>query len=383
MASEMLCFLCYSTDYTFRSTASAKTSSVEEWKPIAVAKRVRASTEEGQFETLQNGTLLVRSMTIEDEGLFKCQVMKNGLEGFSVTGVSVFKPPAKPEFIESYPTFTAGTHSEIGKCIAKDGYPVGNITWYKNGKVLLHNGNETQVKVRIMKNQNTGLYTIESTLYYTLSKNDMNAKFLCEVVYPSQEGSDTQSSEPMKIDVYYPIEHVRIEVDPSNHVIREGDTITLSCLADTNPSPAEYIWEKDGKQLGGLAQHMLPVVTKRDEGEYRCTVFDFDFNTKSAVMAIQVKAREDNNELDRFGVIAEESHSADHHGKPKPLNKAGMVIGIIVTLMLVAFFTIITYYMCYYRKKTEKKPLEDLEERNAMDPGNVSLTVEKVVTKEQ
>ncbi|XP_067865311.1 CD166 antigen-like isoform X2 [Heterodontus francisci] len=325
-------------------------------------------------------------MGIEDEGEFKCQVVKNGLEHHSVVNVSVFKSPTKPELIESYLTFTAGTHSEIGKCIAKDGYPVGNITWYKNGKVLLANGNETQMKVRITKNQNTRLYTIESKLYYTLSKNDINAKFFCEVVYPFEDGSETQSSEPVKIDVYYPIEHVMIEVDPSSEVIREGDTITLNCLADTNPSPAEYLWEKDGKQLSALAQYILQAVTKRDEGEYCCTVFDFDFNTKSAVRKIQVKAREDNNELDGGGgipAIAEGSHSGDRHGDPKPLNRAGMVIGIIVTLMLVAFFTTIAYYMCYYRKKMEKKPLKDLEERNPMDPGNDPSRVEKVIGEEQ
>ncbi|XP_067829820.1 CD166 antigen-like [Heptranchias perlo] len=359
-----------------------KTSSKEQWEQIAVVRGDEKPTAVGHFETQGNGTLLVRSVGIEDEGQFKCQAAKNGSEHHSMTNVAVFKSPSKPELIENYLTFTAGTHSEIGKCITRDGYPVGNITWYKNGKVLLANRNETQIKIHIMKNQNTRLYTIESTLYYTLSKNDINAEFFCEVVYPFQEGSDTQSSEPVKIDVYYPIEHVTIEVDPSNDVIREGDTVILNCTADTNPSPAEYLWEKDGKQLSALGYYRLHAVTKRDEGEYRCTVFDFDFNMRSAVMLIQVKAASgDNNEIEHGGVIppiAEESHSGDRHGEPKPLNRAGMIIGIIVTLMLVAFFTTIAYYMCYYKEKTEKKPYEDLEERSAMDPGKAAPTAEKV-----
>uniref|UniRef100_UPI00398E39A5 CD166 antigen-like n=1 Tax=Pristiophorus japonicus TaxID=55135 RepID=UPI00398E39A5 len=362
-----------------------KTRSTEQWEQIAVVRGgVETPTDAGRFETLGNGSLLVRSAGVEDEGRFKCEVVKNGSVQHSVTNVLVFKTPTKPELTETYLTFTAGTHSEIGTCIARDGYPVGKITWYKNSKVLHANGNETRVQIHIMKDQNTRLYTVESTLYYTPSKNDINAQFFCEVVYPSREGRAMQSSEPVKIDVYYPIEHVTIEVDPSNDVITEGDSIMLNCTADTNPSPAEYIWEKDGKQLSSLAQYSLPTVTQRDEGEYRCTVFDFDFNSQSAVRVIQVRANKDNNELDEarvIAVIAEERHSEGSIGEVR-LYKAGMVIGIIVTLMFVAFFATIGYYMCYYRKKEEKKPLEDLEERSAMDPGNIPSTPEKVDGKE-
>ncbi|XP_038671907.1 CD166 antigen-like [Scyliorhinus canicula] len=294
--------------------------------------------------------------------------------------VSPHERPAKPELTANYMTITVDTRSEIGKCVVMDSYPIPNVTWYKNGKVLQPNGNDTHIQNHITKDQNTRLLTIESTLYYTARKNDMNARFFCEVFYPSQ--NEAQRSDTITIDVYYPIEGVTIEVGPLNDVIREGDTITLNCTADTNLPPEKYMWEKDGIQFSDSAQYTLQAVTKQDEGEYQCTVFDFDFNAKSASVAIQVRAREDNNELNGPGVFAEESHSTDHHGKSKSLKRAGMVIGIIVTLMLVAFSTTIAYYMCYHRKKTEKKPLEDLEEENALDPGIVPHLVEKDIREE-
>ncbi|XP_078061611.1 CD166 antigen-like [Mustelus asterias] len=359
-----------------------RTSSAEQWEPIGVATGVEALAEGGHFEMLGNWTLRVQSVTVEDEGLFKCQVTRNGLAEVSVISVSVFKRPAKPELIGNGLISTAGILPEIGKCIAKDGYPVGDIAWYKNGKELHPNGNVTQIQVRIMKDQNTRLCTIESTLYYTASKSDMNAMFLCEVAYPDQGGNDKQSSEPIIIEVHYPIQSVTIEVSPSSDEITEGDTITLRCLADTNPEPTEYSWKKDGVSFSSESQLTLPAVTKSVEGEYHCIVFDFDFNRKSAITVIRLRGTEDNNELDGFRVIAEESHSTDYQGQSKSLNRTGMVIGIIVTLMLVAFFTIIAYYMCYYRKKTEKKPLEDVEEKNALDPGIVSAIGEKAVKEE-
>ncbi|XP_060706608.1 CD166 antigen-like isoform X2 [Hemiscyllium ocellatum] len=362
-----------------------KTCSMKPWKEIARIKGDEVQSNESHFQMLGDGTLLIRLVGIEDQGLFKCGVVvEEGLETFSVTNVSVFKSPIKPQLIKSYLTSTVGRHSEIGKCVAKDGYPVGNITWYKNGKVIFANGNETQNKIRILKNQNTGLYTIESTLYHTVIKADINAKFLCEVVYPFKEGNGTQRSEPVTIDVHYPVESVTIEVQPPTSTIREGDTVTMNCTADTNPSPAEYLWEKDGKPLDGLNLYTLPTVTKEDEGEYTCTVYDFNYNAKSAVRFIRVKAKENDqfSEGEVFPAIAKESHSADRHGESKVLNRDAMIIGILVTLMVVAFLTSVAYYLCYYRKKTEKQPLNDLEEKSPMDPGNVPPTVEKVIGEE-
>ncbi|GCC17955.1 hypothetical protein chiPu_0020696, partial [Chiloscyllium punctatum] len=275
-----------------------KTCSMTPWKEIARIKGDEVQSNESHFQMLGGGTLLIRSVGIEDQGLFKCGVVEEGLETFSVTNVSVFKSPIKPQLTKSYLTSTVGRHSEIGKCVAKDGYPVGNITWYKNGKVIFANGNETQNKIHILKNQNTGLYTIESTLYHTVIKADMNAKFFCEVVYPFKEGNGTQRSEPVTLDV---------------HSAKENNTF--------------------------------------DEGEV-------------------------------FPAIAKESHSADRHGESKALNRDAMIIGILVTLMVVAFLTSIAYYLCYYRKKTEKQPLNDLKEKSPMDPGNVAPTVENVIGEE-
>ncbi|XP_072405747.1 CD166 antigen-like isoform X2 [Chiloscyllium punctatum] len=362
-----------------------KTCSMTPWKEIARIKGDEVQSNESHFQMLGGGTLLIRSVGIEDQGLFKCGVVEEGLETFSVTNVSVFKSPIKPQLTKSYLTSTVGRHSEIGKCVAKDGYPVGNITWYKNGKVIFANGNETQNKIHILKNQNTGLYTIESTLYHTVIKADMNAKFFCEVVYPFKEGNGTQRSEPVTLDVHYPVESVTIEVEPPAGTIREGDTVTLNCAADTNPSPAEYLWEKDGKPLDGVNLYTLPTVTKEDEGEYTCTVYDFNYNAKSAVRFIRVIAAKENNTFDEgevFPAIAKESHSADRHGESKALNRDAMIIGILVTLMVVAFLTSIAYYLCYYRKKTEKQPLNDLKEKSPMDPGNVAPTVENVIGEE-
>ncbi|XP_078271993.1 advanced glycosylation end product-specific receptor-like [Rhinoraja longicauda] len=356
-----------------------KTKSTERWEEVAA---LSVPVDKERFQVLEDGALVILSVGVQDEGLFKCQGEKNTTEDLSVTSVLVYKSPTKPVLTESYLTFTAGAQSEIGTCVSSNGYPVSNITWYKDGKEVVAGGNEMQVKVHIIKNHNTQLYTAESTLYYSLAKTDDRAEFACEVLSPSQRDCQVQRSRsrPIRIDVHYAIENVVIEVDPSDALIDEGSSIKLQCRADTNPPPIEYLWEKDGKQLGTSAQYTIQAASKRDEGGYQCTVYDFNFNKRSAQKEIRVKARENNNALDRVGpdilFLAEESHSKDRDGGPRPLNRAGMVIGIIVTLSLVAFLVSVGYYICYHRQKKEKKPLEDFEETTAMDPEKVPPAAE-------
>ncbi|XP_032903590.1 advanced glycosylation end product-specific receptor isoform X1 [Amblyraja radiata] len=354
-----------------------KTSSMERWEEIA---ELSVPVNKERFQVLDDGSLVILSVGVEDEGLFKCRVGKDSTEDLSVTSVLVYKSPSEPVLKERFLTFTAGALSEIGTCISDDGHPISNIIWYKDGKEVVANGNEAQVEVHIIKNQNTQLYTTESTLSYTLTKKDVSAAFECLVVSPSQGGCVVQRSRSIWVDVHYAIENVEIEVEPSDELIDEGGSITLKCRADTNPPPIEYLWEKDGKLLGTLDQYTIQAVSKRDEGSYQCTVFDFNFNQRSALKEIRVKARENNNALDGEGrgnsIFTAGSHSKDGHGGPGTLNRAGMVIGIIVTLSLVAFFISVAYYICYHRQKKEKKRLEDFEETRAMDPEKAPPTAE-------
>ncbi|XP_062903540.1 cell surface glycoprotein MUC18-like isoform X5 [Mobula hypostoma] len=284
-----------------------KTRSMNEWEEIAGLPGDEAPVNQERFKVLENGSLVITSVRVKDEGQFKCHVGKSGSEDHSIINVAVFKIPTKPVLDVGYLTFTAGELSEIGTCISRNGYPVNNITWYKNGRQVVANGKDA-------------------------------------------------------------IEKVVIEVEPSTH-INEGESVRLKCIADANPLPEEYTWHKDGKYINTSEQYTIQFVTKSDEGDYQCTVFDFNFMMKSAVKMIYVEAKE-NNEVwsGKTGFLKGETTK----------NRAGMVIGIIVTLALVIFFLSVAYYFCYYRKKEEKKPLEDVEERPVMDPEKDSATEEKV-----
>ncbi|XP_059825177.1 cell surface glycoprotein MUC18-like [Hypanus sabinus] len=345
-----------------------KASSMNKWEEITGLPGDEAPVDEERFMVLENGNLVITSVKVKDEGLFKCQMGENALEHHSIISVAVFKIPTEPVLDVGYLTFTAGEQSEIGTCISTNGYPLNNIIWYKNGRQVVATGKEVQIKVHNIRNQNTKLYTTKSTLYYVLSKRDINTEFFCGVSYPSEGSFKMLSSKPIQVDVYYAIENVMIEVEPSNNV-SEGDSVRLKCMADANPLPEEYNWEKDGKSIINSKQFTIQSVSKSDEGFYQCTVFDFNFKMKSAVEMIQVTAKE-NNELwsGEPGFLKTE----------KRQNRVGMIIGIIMAFALVTFFLSVAYYFCYYGKKEEKKPLEDVEEIPVMDPEKDSATEEKV-----
>ncbi|XP_055521181.1 advanced glycosylation end product-specific receptor-like [Leucoraja erinacea] len=115
-----------------------KRSFMERWEEIA---ELSVPVNKERFQVLDDGSLVILSVGVEDEGLFKCRVGKDSTEDLSVTSVVVYKSPSEPMLKERFLTFTAGALSEIGTCISNDGHPISNITWYKDGKEVFASRN--------------------------------------------------------------------------------------------------------------------------------------------------------------------------------------------------------------------------------------------------
>ncbi|XP_067283856.1 B-cell receptor CD22-like isoform X3 [Pseudorasbora parva] len=72
--------------------------------------------------------------------------------------------------------------------------------------------------------------------------------------------------------VYLNVTHapksVSVSVSPSGEIV-EGDSVTLSCSGDSNPS-AEIIWIKGGTFVGSGRIYSLSKISSDDSGEYKC-----------------------------------------------------------------------------------------------------------------
>ncbi|MED6294713.1 hypothetical protein CHARACLAT_023883, partial [Characodon lateralis] len=213
--------------------------------------------------------------------------------------------PQKPEIKKpSSQAISVGNSesSEIGTCTTMNGFPAPRIIWFKDNQPLpeVKDKGEKTYMVPSTVREASGLYTIKSVLYMQPTKADKDSLFHCTVEYSlagEQNKNIQMTSEPMKIELYYPSEKVMFDLLNATKV-KEGDDVTIKCETDGNPQPS-FEFLKDDKSLNGKDGLLtLKSVKRTDSGRYFCTALDFDH------LDIELKAEKvlDVNYIDQMSV---------------------------------------------------------------------------------
>ncbi|NXU91326.1 MUC18 protein, partial [Xiphorhynchus elegans] len=96
-------------------------------------------------------------------------------------------------------------------------------------------------------------------------------------------------SQKVQITVFYPAEHLKLQVVPSSSLVKEGDNVKLVCESDGNPPPVFSFFkrelEDDWQDLSSLVEPDSGVlnlhgVNKSSSGLYRCQSLDLDDMTQ-------------------------------------------------------------------------------------------------------
>ncbi|KAG5842915.1 hypothetical protein ANANG_G00182820 [Anguilla anguilla] len=205
--------------------------------------------------------------------------------GEGTTELKVFNEPDKPEVmgLPEFITISESSATEIGQCVSKNGHPEPRLVWYKDSSPLeeVKEVNDKMYMVSSVVREVTGLYTMSSTLYLQVRKEDRKSAFHCRVEYVMLNGlAQHKDSETFTLPLQYPTEQVTfalVNPDP----VKEGDDVQIKCEADGNPKP-EYVFtfKKEGKEDGrkDAVEGILTLspVTRDDAGLYRCEALDFD-----------------------------------------------------------------------------------------------------------
>ncbi|XP_042296545.1 basal cell adhesion molecule isoform X2 [Sceloporus undulatus] len=236
-------------------------------------------------------SLVIQAADVSDERTFSCQVTTTSGTGVGETQLKVFDPPETPEVVYNTGTLsvTGDYASEIATCSSKNANPVPTISWYKDGRLLnasTERNKELYVVSRTVK-ETSGLFSISSTLYMHLKKEDKDSAFHCKVNYSMPQGRvGSTETDSFQLTLHYYTENVEFLLN-SPEPIKEGDDVELHCKADGSPSP-EYYFSKvqtldtqageAQRDLGSNREGIFRLhrVSKADSGMYRCQVLDFD-----------------------------------------------------------------------------------------------------------
>ncbi|KAM7030390.1 cell surface glycoprotein MUC18 isoform 1-T1 [Acridotheres tristis] len=238
----------------------------------------------------QDKALSISAVTVQDARTFVCQVGAGSYGvGENSTELSVYKVPNNPEIKPS--SGGISVHSpeipEIAKCESKNSFPLPNITWHKNGEELHDQENQVVIKPTVTR-ESSGLYTVSSTLYAPVTRDDRLSQYHCTVHYWLQGQIRSLESQKVKVNIFYPVETLKLRVSPSSAPVKEGDNVTLVCEADGNPPPIFTFFKKnldEWQDLSSLAEPNsgvlnLPEVNKSSSGTYKCQSLDLDDMTE-------------------------------------------------------------------------------------------------------
>ncbi|NWQ58993.1 MUC18 protein, partial [Neopipo cinnamomea] len=237
----------------------------------------------------EDKALSISKVTMQDARTFVCQVGagSSGV-GENRTELHVYKVPETPE-IEPNPAGISvqnSDNSQIARCVSRNSFPPPNITWHKNGEQLQLQ--ENQVKYTRTR-ESSGLYTVTSTLFAPVTREDRDSRYHCTVHYWLRGQRHALESQKVQITVFYPAEHLTLQVVPSSALVKEGDNVKLVCEADGNPPPVFSFYKKeldnDWQDLSWLTEPNSGVLTlhgvnKSSSGVYKCQSLDLDDMTE-------------------------------------------------------------------------------------------------------
>ncbi|XP_006936784.3 cell surface glycoprotein MUC18 isoform X1 [Felis catus] len=263
--------------------------SVHKEKPTLIfrVRKGQGQSEPGEYQhrlsLLDRGTTLALAhVTPHDERIFLCQGKRPQSQEHRIQ-LHVYKAPEEPS-IQVNPlgiSVNSEEPEEVATCVGRNGYPVPQVIWYKNGRPL----KEEKKRVHIQSSQiveSSGLYTLQSVLKAQLVKEDKDAQFYCELNYRLPSGNHMKESREVVVPVFYPAEKVWLEVEPVG-VLKEGDRVEIRCLADGNPPPhftiskqnpsTQEMEEKATEDNGVL---VLESARKEHSGLYQCQGLDLE-----------------------------------------------------------------------------------------------------------
>ncbi|NXU08694.1 MUC18 protein, partial [Pardalotus punctatus] len=234
----------------------------------------------------EDKSLSISRVTVQDARTFMCQVGAGSYGvGENSTELSVYKAPETPEIEPNSGGISVQSTEipEIAKCVSKNGFPPPNITWHKNGKQLQPQENQVTIQSTLTR-ESSGLYTASSTLYAPVTREDRHSHYRCTVHYWLRGQRHTLDSRGVKVNVFYPAEHLTLKVVSSSALVKEGDDVQLVCETDGNPQPVFSFFKKrvdDWQDLSSLAEPDSGVlnlhdVNKSSSGTYKCQSLDLD-----------------------------------------------------------------------------------------------------------
>ncbi|XP_056310063.1 B-cell receptor CD22-like [Danio aesculapii] len=184
----------------------------------------------------------ISKISSDDNGEYKCRARNDHGEKYSDPLTLDVQYPPRNVSISVRRSAVIMSGDSVTLSCSSDSNPPAQINWFKGTKYV---GSGRIFNISKISSDDNGEYKCRA-------KNDHGVKY----------------SDPVTLDVQYPPRNVSVSIHGSA-VIMAGDSVTLSCISDSNP-PAEISWFIGETSVGSGRIFNISKISSDDSGEYKC-----------------------------------------------------------------------------------------------------------------
>uniref|UniRef100_A0A3B5LNU3 Ig-like domain-containing protein n=1 Tax=Xiphophorus couchianus TaxID=32473 RepID=A0A3B5LNU3_9TELE len=202
--------------------------------------------------------ITLTNVSVSDEGGYFCQLYTDATH-HQVATLSVSVPPETPT-VEVKQEAVEGGEAEL-TCVSPRSKPATTLRWMRNGR---------EIPGVVSQQDNGKTFSVSSTIRIPVERKDNGAALNCEAIHPALSGQ--KRVRHYRLDVYF-APTVRI-VSPTG-ILREGDSLSLTCSITGNPLPRDIAWSKINDTLPERAEISGPTLqisrlSQSHNGTYLC-----------------------------------------------------------------------------------------------------------------
>lgn len=196
---------------------------------------------------------------LDDEGGYFCQLYTDDTH-HQIATLTVLVPPDNP-VVEASEAAVEGGETELS-CTVPRSRPAANVRWYRDRNEI-HGSTHREAHGKV--------FSLRSVVRLRVERRDHGAIITCEATHPALRGQRRQTQ--YMLDVQYA---PTARIHPSQNVLREGDTLVLTCAVTGNPLPTDITWSRTNDSLPSRSRADGAVLTvsalsPHDNGTYSCS----------------------------------------------------------------------------------------------------------------
>ncbi|KAF5898197.1 cell adhesion molecule 4 isoform X1, partial [Clarias magur] len=202
--------------------------------------------------------IALSNVSVSDEGGYFCQLYTDSTH-HQVATLSVVVPPEIPT-VEVKSEAVEGGEVEL-TCVSERSKPPATLRWVRDRR---------EIPGVVSQQENGKTVSVSNTIRLPVERKDNGAALSCEASHPALVGQ--KRVRHYRLDVHFA---PTVRISPPQGILREGDSLSLTCTVTGNPLPRDIHWSRVNDTLPERAEIagttlVMSRLSQTHNGTYLC-----------------------------------------------------------------------------------------------------------------